>query len=47
MYFVGDKKRPTKMQRKPVKKENLKDNIKDGVTIMPIIYEEPPEIAND
>jgi hypothetical protein len=44
MYWIGDQKRPAKRQRKPLKKE--KDNVKDNVTIMPIVYEEPQEIAN-
>jgi len=39
MYFIGDQKRPDKIQRKPPKKDN--------VTIMPIIYEETQEIINE
>ena len=38
MYCVGDDKRKDRIQRKPVKKEN--------VTLMPIIYEETPEIIS-
>ena len=38
MYWIGDQKRPDKIKRKPVKKDN--------VTIMPILYEEPQEIIN-
>jgi flagellar basal body-associated protein FliL len=41
MYCVGDQKRPTKRQDKPLKKE------KDYVTIMPIVYEETQEIINE
>ena len=44
MYVIGDKKRSDKRQPpKPIKKENEKDN----VTFMPIIYEETPEIVNE
>ena len=45
MYCIGDQKRPTKRQEKPLKKE--KDNVKDNVTIMPIVYEETQEIINE
>ena len=45
MYCIGDQKRPTKRQDKPLKKE--KDNVKDNVTIMPIVYEETQEIINE
>ena len=38
MYLIGDQKRPDKIKRKPVKKDN--------VTIMPIVYEETQEIIN-
>jgi hypothetical protein len=38
MYWIGDQKRPDKIQRKPLKKDN--------VTIMPIVYEETQEIIN-
>ena len=44
MYWIGNRKRPVKRQRKPLKKE--KDNVKDNVTVIPIVYEEPEEIAN-
>ena len=43
MYCIGDQKRPDKIQRKPLKKDNVRDN----VTIMPIIYEETQEIINE
>jgi len=39
MYWIGDQKRPDKIQRKPLKKDN--------VTIMPIVYEETQEIVNE
>jgi hypothetical protein len=39
MYLIGDQKRPDKIKRKPVKKDN--------VTIMPILYEETQEIINE
>ena len=39
MYWIGDQKRPDKIKRKPVKKDN--------VTIMPIVYEETQEIINE
>ena len=40
MYCIGDQKKPDKIKRKPRKKNE------DGVTIMPMIYEETPEIIN-
>jgi hypothetical protein len=43
MYMIGDQKRPDKIQRKPLKKDNVRDN----VTIMPIVYEETQEIVNE
>jgi len=43
MYCIGDRKKPEKIQPKPIKKENLRDN----VTIIPIIYEETQEIINE
>jgi hypothetical protein len=43
MYCIGDRKKPEKIQRKPIKKDNLRDD----VTIMPIIYEEKQEIMNE
>ena len=39
MYSIGNQKRPDKIQRKPLKKDN--------VTIMPIVYEETQEIVNE
>jgi len=44
MYWIGNRKRPAKRQRKPLKKE--KDNLKDNVTVIPVVYEEPEEIAS-
>jgi len=43
MYWIGDQKRPDKRQSKPLKKDNVRDN----VTIMPIVYEETQEIINE
>jgi len=39
MYWIGDQKRTGKTKRKAPPK-------KDNVTLMPIILEETPEIAN-
>ena len=39
MYWIGDQKRPDKIQRKPLKKDN--------VTFMPIVREETQEIVNE
>jgi len=42
MYCIGDQKRPIKKPPKPLKKDTIIDN----VTIMPIVYEETPEIVD-
>ncbi len=43
MYCISDQKRPAKKQRKPLKKDNIRDN----VTLLPIVYEETQEIVNE
>ena len=44
LYAAGEPKRPVKVKPKP--KLPKKDS-NDGVTIMPIIFEETPEITNN
>jgi flagellar basal body-associated protein FliL len=44
MYWVGNEKRGDKMQRKSPTQRKQPEQ--DNVTFMPIIFEEPEEIAN-